>query len=44
MFRALISPIFSSLLPGYRPVTSWLHYTTSRKHSLEFLKMGEIIA
>jgi hypothetical protein len=31
-------------LPGYRPVTSWVHYTTSCKHSLVLLKMGEIIA
>jgi hypothetical protein len=31
-------------LPGYRPATSWVHYTTNCKHSLVFLKMGEIIA
>ena len=30
--------------PGYRLVTSWVHYTTSCKHSLVLLKMGEIIA
>jgi hypothetical protein len=30
-------------LPGYRPATSWLHYTTSCKHSLLLLKMGVII-
>jgi len=38
MFRAMISPIFRSNslsgsggtpLPGYRPATSWMHYTTS---------------
>jgi hypothetical protein len=27
-----------------RPATSWMHYTTSCKHSLGLLKMGEIIA
>ena len=27
-----------------RPVTSWVHYTTSCKHSLVLLRMGEIIA
>ena len=26
------------------PATSWVHYTTSSKHSLVLLKMGEIIA
>jgi len=31
-------------LPGYQPATSWMHYTTSCKHSLVFLSMGEIIA
>jgi len=31
-------------LPGYRPATSWVHYTTSCKHSLVLLKMGEIIS
>ena len=30
--------------PGHRPATSWVHYTTSCKHSLVLLKMGEIIA
>jgi hypothetical protein len=30
--------------PGYRLATSWVHYTTSSKHSLVLLKMGEIIA
>jgi len=30
--------------PGYRLTTSWVHYTTSCKHSLVLLKMGEIIA
>jgi len=30
--------------PGYRPETSWVHYTTSCKHSLVLLRMGEIIA
>jgi hypothetical protein len=28
----------------YWPATSWVHYTTSCKHSLGLLKMGEIIA
>jgi hypothetical protein len=27
-------------LPGYRPATSWAHYTTSCKHSLVLLKMA----
>jgi hypothetical protein len=31
-------------LSGYRPATSWVHYTTSCKHSLVLLKVGEIIA
>jgi hypothetical protein len=31
------------LLPAYQPATSWLYYTTSCKHSLVILKMGEII-
>jgi hypothetical protein len=31
-------------LLGYRPATSWVHNTTSCKHSLLLLKMGEIIA
>jgi hypothetical protein len=56
MFRAMISPIFRSIrlclqpgsggtpLPGYRPATSWMNFTTSCKHSLVLLKMGEIIA
>ena len=30
-------------LPDYQPVTSWVHYTTSCKHSLVFMRMGEII-
>jgi len=32
------------VLPTYWPATSWVHYTTSCKHSLVLLKMGEIIA
>ena len=55
MFRAMISPIFRSTRlcvtacgivhqRCYRPATSWVHYTTSCKHSLVLLKMGEIIA
>jgi hypothetical protein len=28
----------------HRPAPSWVHYTTSCKHSLVFLRMGEIIA
>jgi hypothetical protein len=31
-------------VPDYRPATSWVRYTTSCKHSLVLLKMGEIIA
>jgi len=33
-------------LPGYRSATSWVHYkyTTSYKHGLVLLKMGEILA
>jgi hypothetical protein len=31
-------------LPGSRLATSWVPYTTSCKHSLVLLKMGEIIA
>jgi hypothetical protein len=31
-------------LAGYQPATSWVHYTTSCKHILVILKMGEIIA
>ena len=30
--------------PGYQQVASPVHYTTSCKHSLVLLKMGEIIA
>jgi len=30
--------------PGYRPAGSSVHCTTSCKHSLVFLRMGEIIA
>ena len=30
--------------PDYRPATSWVHYTTSCKHSLVLLKMGELTA
>jgi len=55
MFRAMISPIFRStrlclqlvviMHPRCcRPATSSVHYTTSCKHSLVLLKMGEIIA
>ena len=51
MFRAMTSPIFRSAPgcgvpphPGYQPPTLWVHYTTSCKHSLVLLKMGEIIA
>jgi len=29
---------------GHRPATLWLLYTTSCKHSLVLLRMGEIIA
>jgi len=29
--------------PDYQLATSWVHYTTSCKHSLTLLKMGEII-
>ena len=32
------------LHPGFQQVTSWVHYTTSYKHSLMLLKMGKIIA
>jgi len=32
------------MLPAGRPATSPVHYTTSCKHSLVLLKMGEIIA
>jgi len=28
---------------GYRPASSWVHYTTSCKHSLVLLKMGDSI-
>jgi len=27
-----------------RPAASWMHYTTSCKHTLVLLRMGEIIA
>ena len=30
--------------PVYQPAASWVHYTTSCKHSLMLLRMGEIIA
>jgi len=30
--------------PGYRPAASSVHYTTSCKHSLVLLRIGEIIA
>jgi len=30
--------------PGYRPAASSVHYTTSCKHGLMLLRMGEIIA
>jgi len=34
-----------TMLPaGYRPATSWLYHTTSCKHSLVLLRMGETIA
>jgi len=32
------------LQAGYQPAASPVHYTTSYKHSLVFLRMGEIIA
>jgi len=38
MFRVIISPILRSL-----QAVSPLHYTTSCKHSLVLLRMGEII-
>ena len=55
MFRALIPPIFRSsrlLVTACgirhqrccRPAASSVHYTTSCKHSLVLLRMGEIIA
>jgi hypothetical protein len=53
MFRGMISLIFRStrlfttcgiMQPRCcRPAISWVHYTTSCKHSLVILKMGEII-
>jgi len=30
--------------PSYWPATSFVHYTTSCKHSLVLLRMGEITA
>ena len=55
MFRAIISPIFRSIRLCVTacvimhprccwPATSWVHYTTSCKHSLVILRMSEIIA
>jgi len=53
MFQAIISPILRSNLdevelspphPGYRPAASLVNYTTSCKHSLVLLRMGNIIA
>jgi len=38
MFRAIISPMFRC-----QPASSSVHYTTSYKHSLVLLRMGEII-
>jgi hypothetical protein len=32
------------LHPAYRPATSWVHYTTSCRHSLVLLRMGKTIA
>jgi len=42
MFRAIISPADDH--PGHQQAASSLHYTTSYKHSLVLLRMGEIIA
>ena len=52
MFRAIISPIIRNTRLCLQLVVqstddaaaSSVHYTTSRKHSLVFLRMGEIIA
>jgi hypothetical protein len=46
LIKMLTEDLFTDVppLPGYRPATSWVHYTTSYEHSLELLKMGEIIA
>jgi len=45
MFRAIISPILRStrLWLRHQQATSSAHYTTSCKHSLVLLRMGEII-
>jgi len=32
------------MLPRYQPAALSMHYTTSCKHSLVLLKMGEVIA
>jgi len=39
----LLAPMMLPAHPGYQPATSSLHYTTSCKHSLVLLRMGEII-
>jgi len=45
MFRAIISPILrSTRLCCHQQAASPVHYTTSSKHSLVLLRMGEIIA
>jgi len=52
MFRAIVLPIFMStrlwhkaptMLPAGKPAASSVHYTTSCKHNLVLLKIGEII-
>ena len=45
MFCAIISPILrSTRLGGHQQAASSVHYTTSCKHSLVLLRMGETIA
>jgi len=44
MFRAIISPILRSTRRCCLQAASSVHYTTSCKHSLVLLRMGEIIA
>ena len=44
MFRAKISPILRSTRLCLQQAASPVHYTTSCKHSLVLLRMGEIVA
>ena len=42
--EAVEPPLEVPHLPGHQQTASWVLYTTSCKHSLVHLRMGEIIA